>query len=426
MRTSGKTKNGTTRPARYGISHRRTALVCLALFGQALLPGPLLAQEVPLVTLFDLSSDDAAAREIAYDVARALRKSKQVRFRDIDESLNVGGEEMQISSAKSGDGFMKAGSAKLKKGEHADAAEDLDSAVASYLAAYAHLQDPSVLPRAMALLGVALLLSGDQKGATAAFQRATRADAKLEQDFTGYPPKVQQVYDAARKTVLAAAKVDFEIETRPPYAEVYVNGRYMGLSPTYVSSVAGEQFIALSKHGYARKAKIIQVPESGQKLDETLDPARRKQAFESIKERLQEIFGGAVEPNDLTEAQGLVALPFVVVVRASGSREKMKVELALANLAGRQVVNRITKDVPWLKRDRDTIDKVMEELLKAPEVPIDKAPEIRTRSILTTWWFWAVVAGVAGGSVLAYKLASSEDPLPPTYNEGQGGLIVQF
>jgi len=386
----------------------------------------LAAEDVPQVTLFDLGSDEAPPKEIAYDVARALRKSKQVRFRDIDDSLHVGGEDSQISAVKSGDAFLKAGRAKLTKGEHADAAEDLDSAVSSYLEAYAHLRDATVLPKAMALLGVANLLGGNAKAATAAFARSVQVDQKFEQDFTEFAPKVQQAYDAARKTALAAKKVDFEIETVPPHAEVYVNGRYMGLSPTYVASLAGDQVIAISKHGYARKTRLVQVGQSGQKIEETLEPARRKQAYDSIRERMAEIFDGAVEPNDLTEAQGLAAAPFAVALRASGTRDKMKVELALANLGGRQVVNRITKEIPWQKRDREAIDKLVDELLKTPEVPVDKVPEVRTKSVLKTWWFWTLLAGVAAGSTAAYLLAGDKDAPPPKYQPGQGGLILQF
>jgi len=404
---------------------RLTALVCLAVM-TTLAVRPALADDVPLATLFDLSADASAQREIAVDVARSLKRSKQVRFRDIDESLNVGGEELIVSGAKSGEGLSRSGMQKLKAGKYEDAAEDFDNAVSSFLTAYAHLPDMGALARAMALLGVAQLLGGHAKAATAAFTRAAQADPRYDQDFSEFPSKVQQAFDAARKDVLARPKVDFDVKTTPPYAKVYVNGTYMGLSPTYVSSLAGEQFIALSKNGYARKAAVATVEGGGEVIDHSLDAARRGPAFEKIRERLAEIFDGAVEPNDLTEAEGLCATPYAIALRATGTREKMKIELALANLSGRQVVNRIAKDTTWLRRDKALIDRMVDDLLRAPEVPTDVGPAVKTQSVLKKWWFWTLVGGVLVGSVAVYLIASQETPTQPKYQPGQGGLLIQF
>ncbi len=403
------------------------AWTCTTSLLATLLPRPIYAaDDAPLATLFDLSADDVAAREIAVDVARALKRSKQVRYRDLDESLNVGGEEMQVSSVKSGDGFMKTGVAKMKKRQFEDAAEDFDNAVGNYLTGFAHLPDPTSVAKALGQLGAAQLLGGDAKGAAASMARAVQADPKLELDFTEYPASVQHLFDSQRKSVLARAKVDFEIKTVPPNAKVFVNGKYFGLSPVYVKSLAGEQMIAVSKNGFARKAQIVQVDKSDEAIGIELEPARRQAAFDRTRERLTDIFGGAVEPNDLTEAEGIASTPFAVILSVSGTREKMKIKLALANLSGRQVVNRITREIPWLKRDKDLIDKLVDDLLKAPEVPIEKIPEERTKSVFKTWWFWTVIVAVAGGSVVAYKLASDKPDAVPPYQPGQGGLLIQF
>ncbi len=393
-----------------------------------MLPRPAWAvdRDAQLTTLFDLSAEDAAAREIAVDVARSLKRSKQVRFRDLDDALNRGGEEMQIGAVKSGDGLLKAGLLKMQKKQWSDAADDLDNAVGNYLSGYAHLQDTTVLGKAMGQLGAAQLLSGDTKAATATFARAVRADPKLELDFTEYPANVQKLYDEQRKTVLAAKKVDFEVRTTPANARVFVNGKYFGLSPVYVNATAGEQFIAIAKQGYARKANIATVLEADSAIHVELENAKRKAAFDTTRDRLTDVFDGAVEPNDLTEAEGLCATPFAVILRASGTREKMKVELALANLGGRQVVNRITREMPWLKRDKDAIDKLVDELIKTPDVPLEQVPKETTKSVLKAWWFWTVIGVVAGGSVVGYLLANKKEVTQPTYQSGQGGLLIQF
>lgn len=387
--------------------------------------------DAPLTSLLDLSPDEPASREIAFDVARSLRRSTQVRYRDLDEVLNVGAEDTQIASVRSGDGLIKSGKTKLRDGQYDAAIEDFDAAVESYLTGYALLPDLTVLPRAIALEGVAQLLSGDEAKAATTFARSVQADLKYEQDFTEYPQKVQTAYDTARQAVLARPKIEYEVRTTPPNARVYVNGVFQGLSPVWVKTRVGEQFVTLSKHGSARKAKIfnLELQKDPPPLEEELPKARRQAAYESVIERLGEIFDGSVEPSDLTEAQGLCGATYAVALRATGTRDKMKVELALANLAGRQVVNRLTREIKWQKRDKELIDKLVDELFRIPELPAAEvpAPIGGSTPVYKTWWFWTVIGAVVVGSATAVVLATRKStPTPPKYAPGHGGLVIQF
>lgn len=446
-------RHGQTHP----LIHRLTALCCLAtLLG----PAPAFAakpaspvvvakpadsaaadakpkltaavSDAPITALFDLGSDDPAPREIAFDVARSLRRSKQVRYRDLDEVLNAGAEDTQVAGVRSGDGLVKSGRAKLQAGQYKMAADDFEAAVESYTEAYAILPNLTVLPRSMALLGVAQLLEGQDEAAATSFARSVQADLKYEQDFTEYPSQVQSAYDTARQAVLARPNVEFEVRTTPANARVYVNGVFQGLSPVWVKTRVGEQLVAMSKHGYARRVKVFtqQLQKDAPAVDEELPPAKRRAAFESVTERLAEIFDGAVEPNDLTEAQGLCGAGYAVAVRATGTRDKMKIELALANLAGRQVVNRVSREMKWHKREKEAIDKLVDELFHIPELPAYEAPPdtiVASNPVYKTWWFWTVIGAVAVGSTVAVLLATrTTDPVPPKYAPGYGGLVIQF
>ena len=424
----------------FALRHRPTWHACTALLlllpvlalpsaALAAPPPSASAQDAPLTTLFDLSHDEPAPREIAFDVARSLRRSKQVRYRDLDDELNRGAEDSALASVRSGDGLMKSGRAKLNAGQYSMAADDFEAAVESYLEAYAVLPDLAVLPRAMALLAIAQLLDGDASKAATNFARSVQSDLKYEQDFTEFPAKVQTVYDAARKDVLARPRVQYEVRTTPPNARVYVNGVYQGLSPVWVKSTAGEQFVAMSKPGTARRAKVLrQTQADSPPLTEELAPAKRKPTFDAVTAALAEIFEGAVEPNDLTEAQGLAGASYAVVLRASGTRDQMKVELALANLAGRQVVNRLTREIKWQKRDKELIDKLVDELFHIPELPAyEGAAPVSGTPVYKTWWFWTVIGAAAAGSTVAVLLATRKSaPAAAKYGEGEGGLKIRF
>ncbi len=408
---------------------RATAWLLLMLLGGTV-ARPAAADDSMLLSLIDLSPEEAATREIAFDTARALKKSKQVRYADFDAALNLGGEEIQTSSAKTAEQLVKSGLAKLKAGNAEDAAEDFDNAVGNYLIAYAVLSDSTVVPKTMALLGAALFLSGDPKGAAKNFEKAVQADQKTPLDVSEYSPKAQAALDTARKNVSGREEVDFEIRTDPPNARVYVNGRYMGLTPTFATSTKGDQLIAISKQGFKRKARKVSIDKAGQVVDERLEAAQRAVAFDSVAKGLIKVVAGENSPDSLSSVGGLTGTPYVLLLRASGTREKMRVEMALANLDSRQVINQVTRDIKWENRDKETreqIDKMVDEVLKprtivAPDVP----GEVQAKPIYKRWWFWTIVVAVVGGSAAAYALAPTAQPASPQYAPGTGGVLIQF
>lgn len=386
--------------------------------------------DAPTATLIDLSADEPAVREVAFDVARSLRRSRQVRYRDLDAELNRGAEDNAVASVRSGDGLVSSGRAKLNAGQYTAAAEDFDNAVESYLVAYAVLPDLTVLPHALALLGVAYLLDGDEAKAAAAFARSVQADLKYEQDFTEFPAKVQTTYDLARGTVLARPRIEYEVRTTPPNARVYVNGVFQGLSPVWVKTTAGEQFITLAKQGSARRARIVKAQQADSPpVSEELPPAKRRAGFDRACEHLADIFDGSVEPNDLTDLQGLAGVSYAVVLRASGTRDKLTVELALANLAGRQVVNRVSREIRWQKRDKELIDGLVDDLFRIQELPAYQppTPPAAAPPVYKTWWFWTIAGAVVAGSATAVVLATHKSAAAPSgYGPGEGGLVIRF
>ncbi len=390
------------------------------------------AEEAMLLTMVDLSAEEAATREIAFDVVRALKSNKQVRYNDLDAALNYGAEDIQKESAKTAEQSVAAALKKMDAKNFEDAAEDLDNAVGNYLIAYAVLPDTTVVPKTLALLATAQLLAGDTKGSDKNFERAAQADQKavVTIDVSKYSPKAQAALVKARGNVSAREPVEFEIRTDPPNARVYVNGRYMGLTPTFGQSTKGEQMISITKQGFARKARKVVVDKSGQVVDERLEPARRAAALESLRKGLEAVVGGASKPEVLGEAEGLMATSHVVLLQATGTREKMKVSLALANLNSRQVINQITREINWEKRDkatREQIDKLVDEVLKPRMIVGPEGPSVvEAKPIYAKWWFWGIIGAVAAGSAAAWYYAPSPTLAPPSFTKGTGGVLVQF
>ncbi len=397
------------------------ASICLPLFA-----GSASAADQQTVTLIDLSTDGRAQGEIAHDVTRALRLDARIRFRPVSETINVGGEDAERNNVRSAISLMRSASNRIKEKDWEDAAEELESAVTALTTSFAHAPDQTFVEQVLVLHGVALYMAGEKKEAALAFRRSVAFHPKTKHDVSAYGAKVEAAYAKARDEVLLRKPVTWEIRTEPANAEVWVNGRYYGLSPTFVVSISGPQYVRLMKQGYGRWGKLMVVKEENAKVSLKMTVARRKPAFDRMLERLSEIFDGAVEPNDLTRAQGLLNAPQAVVLRVSGSREKMKVQLALANLAGRQVVKRITRNVPWMRRDKMAIEALVQELLKAPDIPKAVGPVVKTDSVFKKWWFWSAVGVVAAGATTAAILLSRTETAPAKYKAGEGGLILHF
>ncbi len=407
------------------LSHRLTiAFVAVGL----LAPLHAGADEPMVVTMIDMSVDGAAQGEIAHDVARAIRRNPKLRYRDVNETLNVGGEDQHVSNARSAKGLLRSALNRMKVKEYEDAAEELETAVTNLSISFSHVPDQSMVSRVMLLHGAALLLSGEPKAAHKAFVRACEFKPKLKAQATlePYGAKVAAAWESARTEVFNRGMVSYEITSKPAHAEVWVNGTYFGLTPTFVKRFTGSQFIRINKQGFGRQGKVVQM-KTGNTVGFELKTARRVPAYASIRERLDEVFDGAVEGNDLSEAQGLLNASRAVFLRTSGTREAMTVQLALANLSGRQVVKRLTRKMTWMRRDKKAIEALITELFKAPDLPVGaEGPQVRTETVFGKWWFWGIVGGAAVGSVAAYYLLTDTDPTPPKHPPGTGGLIIKF
>ncbi|MEY3013291.1 MAG: hypothetical protein RIT45_2026 [Pseudomonadota bacterium] len=404
---------------------RGARLIALAL--TVAVPLTSFADDRTIVTLIDLSREGTPEREIAHDVARALRVADKLRYRDPDEVLNVGGEDAHATNIRSGRSLLRSARKALAGKEWRDAADELESAVTAYVGSFSHAGDEDAIEEVMALQGAALFLAGDKAGAERAFTRSVEFRPRAKIDLSGYGAPVVAAYDKAREAVLLRGDVTFEVRTSVPNAEVWVNGRYFGLSPSFVKSLAGPQYIRISKHGYARAGRLQVIKSDNAVVTFELAAAHRKPAWDALRERLGEIFDGAVEPNDLSVAQGLLNAGMAVIVHCTGTREKMQIRLALANLAGRQVIKRLSRDVSWLRRDKKVLEEMVRELFAAPDLPpAAEGPEVRTESVFSKWWFWGLVGGVVAGSVTAAVLLGDTEPVAPKYKAGTGGLVLKF
>ncbi len=401
---------------------------------------PAAAGDERATVVIDVSGPAKANSEIARSVVRALSKHPEYPAKDIHAVLNAGAEVEDQNNIKTGQAFQQAGVAALEGDDAEDAEDQLESAARLLEQSFAFLRDVNDYRSLLLQLGVARFRNDDAPGAKAIFGRSVL----FKTDPAAFPlGDAQATYDEAVAEVAAADKGAVVIETDPPFAEVYVNGRYRGISPATVAGLpVGDHIVAVFKPGWARKtATVTSSLEGLQERQVSLESARRQLSFDELRRNLVSEIDEATKSESRQGGDGVRAAgallfsEVAIVVRASGPKASKQVELYAFDTGSRRLLKHVSSTVDWSSRNRKSIKAMVSELLDfdyaaalggATQDPNELRPEVEEDdSVVTKWWFWTIigvgVAGVAGGTAAAVILTGDDGPPPTT-----GSMAVQF
>ncbi len=122
----------------------------------------------------------------------------------------------------------------------------LEEAVRAFNAAMAYTTENRSLIEALLLLGFANLVMGEEDTARRAFGRVVLMDPSRVLDEINYAPRIVNFYADVREDVLSDGYGEIEVVTPLPGAEVYVDGRRVGLTPMVVEQLpVGRHFLGV-------------------------------------------------------------------------------------------------------------------------------------------------------------------------------------
>ncbi len=409
-------------------------LLPLALTAHAAPPG---SQSVREVAVVDLSSDTRAHAELVHEIVEAIDDSVGYAVKDIDSVLNAGGEVEARNNIKTAQAFYRAGGAALEAGDPDEASLQFESAARLMETAYALLPEPEQYDKALLQLGAARLANGDAAGAAQAFERAAlhRADAS----GVKLSAEAKAAWEAAQAKVNARPLGAVEVITEPEYAEVYVDGRYRGISPTTVAGLReGQHLVTVEKLGYERLTAQVTISSRGLVRSELNLPAARKklvldQLEADLARELDALGSGNTKGGDAVRQVGSLLFSEVgVIVRVTGPEEAKEVDMVMFDTASQRLLNRVTVPIDWSFRNREAVRQAVAQLLEfdyAAALGAVAGPGPSAGgggSVLGKWWFWTAVVGVVGaGTVAAIALSDDERP-PPFANNGTGAVVLNF
>ncbi len=128
--------------------------------------------------------------------------------------------------------------------------------------------DLEELKTALAYLGSALVLRGSPDEGESTFIELLTIDPT--HPLEGFPPTVATVYDRATQKIEKLASGSVEIYSTPPYAAVYLDGRFEGVTPvTLTDLVAGTHYLRIEKVGYTVHGAPLEISANQQITSQT-------------------------------------------------------------------------------------------------------------------------------------------------------------
>ncbi len=149
-----------------------------------------------------------------------------------------------------------------------DAIARLGQAVSLYQQTGPLLGDLEELQTALVYLGAALTLRGSADEGESTFVELLTVNPNYQ--LTGFPPTVERVFEKAAERVDATPSGSVEIYSTPPYAAVYLDGRFEGVTPLTLSDViSGTHYLRLEKLGYTVHGVPLEVAPKQQIASQT-------------------------------------------------------------------------------------------------------------------------------------------------------------
>ncbi len=229
------------------------------------------AAEIQATAAFAVARDPSGQRAAAMADALLQTKVRQVRnLRLIEPSRVLSGdprtreeETLERARAALADGRRAYDALALD-----DAIARLGQAVSFYQQTGPLLGDVEELQTALAYFAAALTLRGSADEGESTFLELLTVNPSYQ--LSGFPPTVVTVFENALTRLESTASGGVEIYSTPPYAAVFIDGRFEGVTPLVLKDlVAGPHYLRLEKVGYAVHGAPLEISPNQQITSQT-------------------------------------------------------------------------------------------------------------------------------------------------------------
>ena len=313
---------------------------------------------------------DPSGQKAAATAGALLRSKlrKEPRLRLVEPAKVLSGDPQTRE-----EGTLERARAALADGRRAydalaldDAIARLGQAVSLYQQTGPLLGDLDELATALAYLGASLVLRGSADEGESTFLELLTVSPSYQ--LADFPPSVDRIFNRALQRVDRAPAGGIEIYSTPPYAAVFLDGRYAGVTPLVIDDmVAGTHYIRLERLGYRIEGAPLEVAPNQRITHQTrLRSVRRGAelrdlAARGVAELSRPGMGGALR----TLARRLVADALIFVAVSQSGPDATFSAGVFDGTTGRRLATQrtvLTNDSPNFRRD---LGRYIDDLIAA-------------------------------------------------------------
>ena len=355
------------------------------------------------VTVFLIHQGKVPAKvraRLTHAIVKSLHDNKNLQVKDPDKLLLQFSGEVPLRTIRKAKSNLKKGIFLIKGGNPTEAIAKIQGAIAGLEKSLSFVKKKT-LAKAIMALGVAQAEAGSRGLARRTFVKLLTWRPRVLFDTREFGSRYLPLFAKAQSIAQRLPRGSAELRSEPSGAKAYVDGRFVGITPTTAFGLAkGVHYATFKKQGFIKASLRIDVSGSEQrKFSAELKSSDKylllQQSLETVKGEL----GGENATQAMVDLRSFLFIDQVIFARVTqAGGDDMRVQGYLYDLRNKLRLNTATQTI---KADELKAIAKMTTLLyvnvrydgtlEAPEDAPPPPPTKRT-PFYATWWFWTAVA----------------------------------
>jgi len=389
-----------------------------------------------------------------YYVKRVLGSSQDYQLIEPELALENGNITPNKKVCAEASTYFNTGKKQFENMDLDTAVQSMSKALSNYWKCPAYIGDGAEYIETLKTLGAIYIFNKEEKMGKEMFRKALIFNPETTINKELFPPNIIQLFDKAKSEISTAKKGSLNISTIPQGAEVFIDGKFAGISPFIKNDLlVGNHFVSIVKDGYINEGGRVDIkPDEEEMYQAQLIPTKRFADYSQILATIQtdvtlDPIGEGVKSLAAITGADMI---FANVVRRDGT--EIVVEAYLLDVASKSRVYNTQKrfNYPFKDAESEITPFVLEFLagksvskevqpvsnISAPLKPVKRdIPECKTnedckgsmvcnkegkcvaeeksgqKEFYKQWWFYTAVGSglllLTGGTILLWP--SSEE-----------------
>ena len=206
------------------------------------------------------AGSDKAAALVGYYVRDFFSKDERFDLVDTSKELGNADRDRALKAFQLAEENMQRGREAYDNLDLDSAVDLLNKALTKYETFAAYVNDFNKVSETLMLLGATNLLRGEEKPGIKRLEQAVCVYPKVEPDPRIFNPAMRTRFQSIVSKLGNRATGSVELTSSPSYAEAYVDGRFVGVTPVLVDNLTeGRHYLRMEKTGFKPWGKVLEV-----------------------------------------------------------------------------------------------------------------------------------------------------------------------